>query len=188
MKRLLITVATCTAVLVVTGAAASCPEDSICDVDLLFSDTAGHPALCPTFDYIVHDKNSGRVLLAKTTESAPGSKPCPRTCASGTKLGTYCLVDADCPPATAGICALQAGCATVRLPPAAGPYVGRCTAPNKDRSCTQNSHCAPGTCTRDAAEVSQVHMLSGVCQPGTADQYTFWVEVPVINGQFVPLP
>ena len=165
----------------------SCREDSFCDVDLSFTDSAGFPALCPTFDYIVHDTISGRVLLAKTTEASPGSKPCPRVCASGPKLDEYCAVDADCPPGTAGICALQAGCTTVRLPASANPYVGRCSN-QATRSCTQHSHCTPGTCNRDAGEVSQPHVLSGVCSPGSPNQYTFWVDVPVLNGQFVPLP
>lgn len=165
----------------------SCIEDSICDVDLHFVDTAELPALCPTFDYIVHDKNSGRILLPKTTEAAPGSKPCPKVCTAGTKLGAFCSTDADCPPGTGGTCATQPGCATVRLPASANPYVGRCTN-QLSRSCTQNSHCTPGTCDRTAGEISQPHLLSGVCAPGTAGQYSFWVEVPVLNGQFIPLP
>lgn len=164
-----------------------CREDSLCDVDLTFTTTANAPALCPTFDYVVHDKNSGRLLLAKTTESAPASKPCPKVCASGTKLGQYCSVDGDCPPGTAGSCATQAGCTTVRLPASANPYVGRC-ANAPQRSCTQNSQCAPATCDRAAGEITQPHVLSGVCEPGTANQYTFWVELPLLNGQFIPLP
>lgn len=167
--------------------AQSCREDSFCDVDLTFTTSAGLPSLCPTFDYALHDKNSGLVLLTKTTEAAPGAKPCPRKCASGTKVGTYCAADADCPPGTAGICALQAGCTTVRLPASAGPYVGKCSTPAA-KPCTGNAQCAPGTCNRAAGEITQLHLLSGVCEPGTAQQYTFWVEVPVQNGQFIPLP
>lgn len=174
----------------VAATAQTCPEDSICDVDLHFTNSARLPALCPTFDYAVHDKNSGRLLLAKTTEAAPASKPCPRLCVSGPKLDEPCLVDADCPPGTAGICALQPGCTTVRLPPSAGAYVGVCagSTSNPKRSCTQDSHCSPATCQRSTDEVSQLHVLSGVCQPGTADQFTFWVDIPVANGRFIPLP
>jgi len=188
MRRLILSL--CLALPIAARADDACREDSYCDVDLSFTDSAHQPALCPTFDYQVNDVNSGKVLLAKTTEASPGSKPCPRKCTGGTNTGDYCIDDAGCPPGTSGLCALQAGCATVRLPPATGGYVGKCVAPppKKDQPCTSNAECAPGTCSRSSDEVTQPHVLTGVCQPGTGQQYTFHVDVPVQNLRFVPLP
>lgn len=191
MRRLLLAATVCVVAVAASAPAQSCREDSYCDVDLTFTTSAGLPSLCPTFDYAVHDKNSAMLLLPKVTEAAPGSKPCPRKCASGTKLGSYCALDADCPPGTpSGVCALQAGCTTVRLPASANPYVGKCVAPppKRDTPCTANAQCTPGTCVREGKEITQPHLLTGVCEPGTAQQFTFWVELPVLNGQFVPLP
>lgn len=209
---MLVAIACCLATAPLRAEDIECDEDSFCDLDNLFVNTAGAPTLCPTFDYMVHDKNSGRVLAAKQTEANPASKPCPRRCATrkcptGTlcatdadclgalagscvllkQRGDYCLVDAECPGAIAGSCALQAGCVTIRLPPAANAYVGYCSQ-DKKRRCTTNAHCTPGTCIRDANERVQPHVYSGVCQPGTASQFTFWREISVRNGQFIPLP
>lgn len=192
-------------------------EDTYADVDITFENSLGQPELCPTFDYAVHDKNSGFVLLPKTTEDDPDDAPCPRrcairTCASGSNVGTACVndgqctgggagacvlrgygercvQDAECPGGGAGACALQPGCTTVRLPATVMKYVGRCSKA-KERPCTATSHCTPGgggSCVREAAEQTQPHVLSGVCEPGDPEQSTFWAEFPLLNGQFIPL-
>lgn len=160
------------------------PEDSYADVDLTFSNSIDQPLLCPIFDYEINDKNTGKIVLAKTTENNPASKPC-KACNIGPSMGESCLLDADCGGAVSS-CAVLPGCVRIRLLAAANPYVGRCQS-DKSKGCTAHNQCSPPPCVRDAKEVSQLHTLSGVCQPGDPSQYTFWADLTILNGQYVPL-
>jgi len=144
-------------------------QDSQSKVDLYFSNDAVPPT--PTMpsevDYWVHDRDSGRLLVDKTTVSSPVSQACDNG---------------------------EPGCLTVQLNPEDNPFVGRCSN-DSTRDCLANGDCISGllftaVCKQSTTEELQIHILT--CEyrwsADPNDRATCRKELPIRNLKFFPQP